>query len=163
MPLYTFYQTRFNLFPGFVFPMARVLVDWVDETLYGLRLELHGELDDWAKVQAEGTFGCSPDQLGPIFGGGFSPKRPIHLTIQLTHEQTMPLSILALSPLDTLARLLLSPPGSSLRSDSSWRLFSVMQPWNNKVSVGLTTCWFSEHLNQSLRVSQLPAQAQPVG
>ena len=128
-------------------PAAVVVVDEGSGRVYGVRLELEGTEADWVRIQEMGLFGCSPDVLGPIFGGAFRPELPFEFTLALLPEHVLTIAVIAESAEHAPEVLAEAPGDSPLRDPHSWRLYSVVQPHSAKVKWGLTTTWFEENLS----------------
>jgi hypothetical protein len=127
------------------YPSA-VLVDAHGDAIHGVRWEVEGDADDWARIQANGWFGVTPDVIGPVFGGGFLPDLPLVFTFELDPLVLQPMSLLADGPEDLVDALRALDDDAPARAPGAWKLLSVMQQRTPKLQVGLTTTYFEQQL-----------------
>jgi hypothetical protein len=125
---------------------STLVVDSTEQSIHSVRWEVDGDLDDWERIQADHLFGATPQAVGPVMGGEFSPESPVRFTLQLNRAVFEPIALLAGSVDEFVEALRSLDDDSPARQQTSWKLLSVMQAVSPRRQIGLTTTYWDSQL-----------------
>ncbi len=115
-----------------------------DLGLTKVSIEMHTNAHGWVSLKDHKLFGYSADICGPIFGGGFNPSKPYHVTVELHSDHLTLLGILYDGE-DVETWFHSDAVAPALQTPENFLLISTLQPINAKMQWGMTTKYSNSH------------------